>query len=335
MDLVRSLFGEVAEMFTLTPTGKVVYFEQEASPLPHAGHRGGSALGPTIVTPQIEGMIVTEYGPGVIDLGTSLPGEFGTAAMLLSIGAGNVSVVTLANDLRTQYEAHRVDLVAHSGADAANVVTAPLATDLPSAITLLNDIKAQYEAHRIVSPAVHAAADGVNVVTAANATDLASAITLANDVKAQYEAHRIVTPAVHIASDVVNVVTAPNATTTIRSVMLLDGDPAWPLGSIELFLDTFNRLYVTIKDRAGVTVGETIPTGAPVTGGSSYVELSWNATAPIDGVRYAYLRVNGVSVPVGAWTGGTDPVAAWNWFRPSQLTLGSDVAEFKLSRLSL
>ena len=132
--------------------------------------------------------------------------------------SGFASVVTLANDLRTQYGAHRI-LVGggpvHTTADTVNIVTAAAATNLTTAIVLLNDLRAKYEAHRVLvgGGPVHIAADVVNVIVAPVATDAATALALANDLRAKYEAHRIDVVS-HTAADAVDIITAPIAAVT-------------------------------------------------------------------------------------------------------------------------
>lgn len=120
--------------------------------------------------------------------------------------------ITLVNELKTDYEAHRVLTAGsvHGAADTTNTVTSADATDLASAQTLANEIKVDYEAHRILTAgSVHGAADTTNAVTAANATDLSTLITLVNDLRTQYEAHRVFTTGgVHGAADTTNVVSA-------------------------------------------------------------------------------------------------------------------------------
>ena len=119
-------------------------------------------------------------------------------------------VITLANELKADYNAHRVLTTGtvHGAADSTNSVTASDATTLATAYTLLNQIKAKYNAHRVLTAgSVHGAADSTNDADAADATTLATAITLANQLKAKYNAHRVLTAgAVHGAADSTNVV---------------------------------------------------------------------------------------------------------------------------------
>jgi hypothetical protein len=116
------------------------------------------------------------------------------------------SLVTLANELRTDYEAHRVNVTFHAAADNVNTIAAASSTDLATAITLLNDWKAKYNAHR-TQATVHANNDTVNIVSVANATDLRSALVLAFDCKAKYNAHRT-QATVHGTNDTTNIVSA-------------------------------------------------------------------------------------------------------------------------------
>ena len=99
--------------------------------------------------------------------------------------------ITLVNGLATEYEAHRVLLTSHGVADAVNLITAPVATDLATADALANDIKAQYNAHRVTVAGVHDNADSVNSVGSADATNLASLQTLANEIKTKYNLHLV------------------------------------------------------------------------------------------------------------------------------------------------
>lgn len=121
---------------------------------------------------------------------------------------------TLLNEIKTDYEAHRVLTAGsvHGAADSTNTITAANATDSPTRVALANDLRAKYEAHRILtSGGVHGAADTVDVITAPVATDDASALILALDLKAKYNAHRVlVAGSVHGLADSTNAVTSPS-----------------------------------------------------------------------------------------------------------------------------
>jgi hypothetical protein len=88
---------------------------------------------------------------------------------ILDIYPGLDTAIALLNDIKTQYEAHRVLTAGsvHGAADSTNVVTAADATNLATLITLADDLRTQYEAHRVLTAgAVHGAADTTNAVTA-------------------------------------------------------------------------------------------------------------------------------------------------------------------------
>lgn len=134
---------------------------------------------------------------------------------ILDIYPGLDLAILLVNDLRTQYEAHRV-LVGggpvHGSADGTNSIAAPLATNLATAITLANDIKAKYNAHRqdvSGAPPIHGAVDSTNIVTSGDASTLANLITLVNEIRVDYEAHRqLIAGGVHTVADGTDIVTA-------------------------------------------------------------------------------------------------------------------------------
>jgi len=162
-------------------------------------------------------------------------------------------IKTLADELKTDYNAHRVLVsgspACHGAADSTHVVSASAVSSKASAITLLNEIKADfnahcadteshgtstiltnalalvnelkadYEAHRVlVAGGEHGGADATNAVTVADMTTKESAVALLNDIKAQFNAHCGTTAgSVHGAADTANVVSATD----------LASDAAW------------------------------------------------------------------------------------------------------------
>lgn len=95
---------------------------------------------------------------------------------------------TLLNEIKGDYNAHRVSTTFHDAADTTNVVDAADASDLDTSKTLANQIKAKFNAHRSQS-GVHPYDDMLHEVTSDDATDLATGITLGNEIKADYNAH--------------------------------------------------------------------------------------------------------------------------------------------------
>ncbi len=94
----------------------------------------------------------------------------------------------LVNEIRSVYEFHRADTLAHLNADATNTITAPAATDLTTAQTLANELKADYNLHRSQAT-VHAATDSGNAISAADASNQGTLNTLLNELKADLNLH--------------------------------------------------------------------------------------------------------------------------------------------------
>jgi len=99
---------------------------------------------------------------------------------------------TLLNEIKLDYNAHRVSVTFHNIADATNAVTSADASNEATSVTLANEIKLDYNAHRIQTNA-HPYNDYYNVVTTADCTNLATAKTLANEIKGDYNGHRTIT----------------------------------------------------------------------------------------------------------------------------------------------
>jgi hypothetical protein len=123
------------------------------------------------------------------------------------------SIIALANNLRSKYEAHRVADGIHGTNDTTNTIVAAAAIDLASAITLLNDIKAKFNAHIIMvsgDPPVHTEADTDNEIYSINSSQLASAVILVNEIRKRYENHRM-NRIIHLDDDLDNRVTVAKA----------------------------------------------------------------------------------------------------------------------------
>jgi hypothetical protein len=65
-------------------------------------------------------------------------------------------LVTLCQDIQTQYNAHIADTSIHTPADTTNTLISVTITDTATCITFLNDLKAKYNAHRIFSAPTNA-----------------------------------------------------------------------------------------------------------------------------------------------------------------------------------
>jgi hypothetical protein len=106
----------------------------------------------------------------------NVPGAYHTVAdatntVTLAAATDRTTAIALINEIRGDYEAHRV-LVGggpvHTIADATNTIVAPAATTDTMAVTLANEIKAKFNLHR-AQAGVHALNDADNVVTVADA----------------------------------------------------------------------------------------------------------------------------------------------------------------------
>jgi len=106
----------------------------------------------------------------------------------------------LANDIKAQYNAHRVAVGVHPTDDLVNAVTVADATGLSTAIALVNDIRTQFTAH-LIEAGVHIVDDDVNTPLDTPATELYTLLALVNELKSRYENHRPNTTYHSIADD--------------------------------------------------------------------------------------------------------------------------------------
>ena len=97
-------------------------------------------------------------------------------------------ILLLLNEIKADYNTHRVSTTYHDLADNTNVVSSADATTLATAITLANEIKTEYNDHR-EETGIHPNDDTVNVVSSANASDLPTCIVLSNEIKLRYNNH--------------------------------------------------------------------------------------------------------------------------------------------------
>lgn len=135
-----------------------------------------------------------------------------------------VAIITLLNDLYTQYDAHRKNTggVWHTAADTVNFVGVPLtitgsASDI-EIVERLNLIKGIINDHVVTTGSVHGSADTGDVSSAPNATsaatmDYAAVIVLITDLRTKLIAH-MGSGTYHAIADTVNLVTAPAPTVT-------------------------------------------------------------------------------------------------------------------------
>jgi uncharacterized phage protein gp47/JayE len=176
-----------------------------------------------------------------------------------ALTADLATLLTLANELKADYEAHRIltSGPVHQAADTTNTIAAADATDLSSLLTLANELKADYNAHADDGTA-HYNADTGNDVTEANATDLETAALLLDDLKTQYNAHRLTVGGspVHQNADTANEVTtaglptaftvAVNANVQLVTVGNLQAMESVEADAVQGFADTINQIVSPI-----------------------------------------------------------------------------------------
>lgn len=118
-------------------------------------------------------------------------------------------IVDLANDLKAEFNLHRVQPGVHVVNDTVNVVSSPDATDLPSAITLLTEVRTKWNLH-LSQAGVHLADDELDVSLCPVPTSAVPAASLANEIALKYGRHRS-SDVFHLAADDVNLITAEQA----------------------------------------------------------------------------------------------------------------------------
>ena len=141
-----------------------------------------------VVVRQGEHIVIMVYGKDCLGLYPIHIVDDTTNTATSDDATNQAEAITLANEIKGDYNTHRADTAYHKVADTTNVVESPDASDEPSLVTLVNEIKVDYNAHRSQS-GVHPYNDGGNEVTTADATDAATAVTLINEIKADYNAH--------------------------------------------------------------------------------------------------------------------------------------------------
>lgn len=140
------------------------------------------------------------------------------------------AILGVLNEVKTDYEAHRVDATSHTNADAANAIAAADATDQTSAETLANELKADLNSHFAALSEGEEAITLVNDIAVqyeahiAETTMLDEALTLVNELAANYELHRVKQPAVHSVANTTDAISATNPATDLAEAIALAND---------------------------------------------------------------------------------------------------------------
>lgn len=134
-------------------------------------------------------LVVTDLTNGFTDLINHIHIVDDTTNLVTATDATDQTTLnTLLNEIKSDYNVHRILTTFHDAADNANVITSANASDLNTSMTLANEIKTDINAHRSQS-GIHPYDDEGNIITSDNGTDLATTIILANEIKVDYNAH--------------------------------------------------------------------------------------------------------------------------------------------------
>ena len=117
-----------------------------------------------------------------------------TANSALNLTQTLAAVVIVANGVAAAYEYHRVRTATaanvHAVNDTTNVITSPIATDLPTSIARLTDFKSVFNSH-VADGTYHSPDDPGDVLTSADPTDLDSCVILCNEIVSKYGNHLV------------------------------------------------------------------------------------------------------------------------------------------------
>ena len=144
-----------------------------------------------------------------------------TALVGVAVSALNTDLQTGSADLRTQYEAHRVDTsgspAIHDSADSGNASAYSAAASQAAAVLLLNDLRAKMCDHQRNINVHPYGQDLANWPLIGSAETIAQATVLFADLSERvYERHRIqvAAPTCHGSADTTHAMTAPGLLTT-------------------------------------------------------------------------------------------------------------------------
>lgn len=108
----------------------------------------------------------------------------------------------------------------HTSADT-NLITAPNASDLPTALTLANEARYDYTAHVNLNADIHSTPDLLNLPTAALAANEATLIALVNDLKLRFNLH-LLRLNVHGKKDTAAIITTADASDLATAITLVN-----------------------------------------------------------------------------------------------------------------
>lgn len=152
------------------------------------------------------------------DIVTAVNNSYMTVASAADVATFTAALVSLVNDIRTEYMTHIASAVYHLVADGINTILSPAATDLPTSVTLVNELKTKYNLH-LSQAGIHQLDDSLNAESLPVAINLQTAISLAYDLKKKYNDH-LDQLGVHGSNDITNTVSLSTISVSITGAIL-------------------------------------------------------------------------------------------------------------------
>ena len=154
------------------------------------------------------------------DLSISNPGSYNQMVS---------DVISLANELKAKYNAHRIQPGIHPVNDFVNVVVSFNATNEPTVITLLNEMVLKYTGH-LTQATIHVNDDNINTISATPASNIYEAVALAELIRAAFSIGdsaigapgHINSSNLHLISDGVNYLVTPDSVNLTQSIEILN-----------------------------------------------------------------------------------------------------------------
>lgn len=180
-----------------------------------------------------------------------------SVASAADIATYTSDLISLANALKTGFNAHLASTVFHLVADAVNPIVAATATDLASSLTMINEMLTKYNSH-IASSTYHQLVDSVNTELLVAAVDLKTGITLAFSLKEKFNLH-LSQVGVHGYNDTVNVESSPTATDLTTSEVLANSlKTNFNAHLIQAGVHLTNDVTNTVSAATAVDLGTTV-----------------------------------------------------------------------------
>jgi hypothetical protein len=229
-----SAAGSLDDSIELAHEIKTDYEAHRASTTYHSAADGTNTIAAASLITTIMAILnemKTDFNAHIVRVATCHTNDDDLTVQASATATDRASSITLVNQLRTEYEDHRVRLLdagsaaVHGSADTVNVCAVaavdPAAGTWSEVNALAAALKTQYEAHRVrVASSCHAGTDAVNVVSASAVTTIQTALdTILNEEKTDFNAHiQLMTS--HLMLDKSMLVTVANSSSAATAIAL-------------------------------------------------------------------------------------------------------------------